>query len=72
MAKKIHVTPELIKQLEREGFEVKRKVRLVRKTFVVDEDVLADFMEVRGQRNVKIQDAVNEALRYWADRNRKR
>lgn len=69
---KLKVTPELLKKLEKEGFVVKRKVKLVRRTVVIDEAILQDFMKVRAKLGIKVQDAMSEALEEWTSRNRKR
>lgn len=69
---KLKVTPGLLRQLEKEGFVIKRKSKLVRRTMVVDEESLTEFMKVRAKLGLKVQDAMSEALSEWTQRNQKR
>jgi len=72
MRRKIKITPELLKQIEREGYQVTRKAEdMVRKTFVVDRELLTDFVKVRSKLGLKVQDAVDQALREWVRRHGK-
>jgi hypothetical protein len=70
-SKKLMVTPELIKHLEARGYEIKAVRKLTRKTFVIDDDALALFLEVRKQSGLSMQDAASEALKDWAEKRRK-
>ena len=66
----IKVTEHLLRQLEAQGYQVKRKRNLERKTFVVDRDILEAFLKAREKAGVKLQDAVSEALKDWTDKKR--
>jgi hypothetical protein len=69
--KKLKVTEGLIKQLEAQVFEVKEKRKKTLKTFLIDDEALALFLEVRKQVGMRIQDAASEAFREWAEKRRR-
>lgn len=62
---------EARRELERAGFEVKRKVTWVKHSFQVDERRLKDFQAVIGEREVFVKDALDEALADWILKNLK-
>ena len=70
MAKKLQITPELLRQLEKEGYQVKRKTTFVRKTFLVEAPILDEFLKVRARLDIKVQDAINAAIHEWTERNK--
>jgi hypothetical protein len=65
MTKKTKITPEVLKQLEAEGYKVTKRANWERKTFVVESEVLQAFIDARAKYKVKLQDAATEALRDW-------
>lgn len=67
---KLKVTEQLLKQLEAEGYSVKRKADLERKTFLVEKEALKEFLKAREKAGIKIQDAVTEALSDWTKKRR--
>ena len=56
---------DLIKQLEAEGYKVKKTVPTVKKTFEVEEKVIEQFMDAVDKRDMKVKDAINDALNDW-------
>lgn len=66
MAKNVE---SLIKQLEAEGYTVKRDPSsYTLHSFQIDKDVLARFFEVQRERGLKVREAMDEALRDWIKR----
>lgn len=63
--KNTRITPELLEQLEKEGYEIRLKGTFVRKTFVVEKSLLEEFMRCRARLGIKVQEALDMALREW-------
>lgn len=55
----------LIKQLEAEGYKVKKAVPTIKKTFEIEEKVIEQFMVNVDKRGLKVKDAINDALSDW-------
>jgi hypothetical protein len=55
----------LIKQLEKQGYQVKKVVETTKKTFDVPTEQLAKFNEVVKRRDMKIKDAMIEMFDMW-------
>ncbi len=56
---------EFKRELERAGFEVKRKVTWVKHSFQVDSQRLKEFQASVAERQVFVKDALDEALGDW-------
>lgn len=54
-----------IKELEKAGFKVKKVVPTTKKTFEVPEELLNQFMAVVKEKDLKVKDAIAEALEQW-------
>lgn len=59
------------KMLQEAGYKVKPPRKYVRKTFVVDEDALKQFLAEQERADVTISAAVTEALLLWVESKRK-
>lgn len=59
-----------IEELRKAGFEVKRVVPTTKKTFEVPEDLLNQFMSIVKTKDLKVKDAVAEALEDWVKKRR--
>jgi hypothetical protein len=55
----------LIKQLEVEGYKVKKTVPTTKKTFEVEVALIEEFMNIVDKRGLKVKDAIDEALKNW-------
>jgi hypothetical protein len=56
--------------LQQAGYEVKRRVKYIKHTFVVEEEVWRAFRERVTTVDIKLQDAVTEAFMLWLERHR--
>lgn len=56
---------KLIKELEKQGYKVKRDMKTKKHTFEVEEDNLNLFFEAAERHDLKIKEAINEALSDW-------
>ena len=56
-----------IKELEKAGFKVKKVIPTTKKTFEVPVDVLNKFMAIVKRDDLKVKDAIAEALQEWVD-----
>lgn len=54
-----------VKILNNLGYEVKLSKPVSKKTFVVENDTLERFESIVSQENMKIKDAIGEALEDW-------
>ncbi len=63
-------TKKMVKELKNKGFDVKRRVPTVKKTFEVPEDTLEKFKKAVYQRDMKIKDAIEEALEDWVEKEK--
>lgn len=54
-----------IKELEKAGFQVKRVVKTTKKTFEVSEETIEQFMALVKSKDIKVKDAIEEALVNW-------
>lgn len=61
---------DLIKQIEAEGYRVTKPIKRIRKTFIIEETVLNDFLETCRASNKKVQDSATEAFAQWASREK--
>lgn len=53
---------DMIKVLESEGYKIKKVEVTVRKTFELREETLKQFMALVDKKDLKVKDAVEEAL----------
>ena len=60
-----------IKELEKAGFKVKREVRTERKTFEVPTDLVKEFMATVRANDLKVKDAIAEAIETWVKSNKR-
>jgi hypothetical protein len=68
---KIKAAKSLIKQLETQGYQVKVKKKLAKKTFIIEAEALLLFLKERERLGLKIQDAATQALTEWAEKAKK-
>lgn len=62
-------TLKMIKDLEKKGFKIKKIVQSTKKTFEVPVDLLAQFMAIVKEKDLKVKDAFEEAMTEWVDSN---
>jgi hypothetical protein len=60
----------LKKILGKKGFRLQRVGRESRKTFVVNDLQINEFMRLIDKKNMKIKDAFWEAIQSWIEKNR--
>jgi hypothetical protein len=53
------------------GYEVRLKKPSVRKTFEVEEDTLAEFIELQEKHEMRMKDAIADALKDWILKKRR-
>lgn len=54
-----------VKELEKAGFKVQKIVPTTKKTFEVSVEVVERFMKLVKAKDLKVKDAVSEALNEW-------
>ncbi|MBL7672508.1 MAG: hypothetical protein JNM39_18670 [Bdellovibrionaceae bacterium] len=54
-----------VKELEKAGFKVQKIVPTTKKTFEVPVEVVEKFMQLVKSKDMKVKDAVSEALNDW-------
>jgi DNA-binding transcriptional regulator YhcF (GntR family) len=56
---------QLIQEMRKRGFVVKKKANHIKHTFEVLPEVLQDFVKATEQRGLRIKEAVHQALTDW-------
>jgi tryptophan synthase beta subunit len=56
-----------IRELEKLGYKVKKDIPTVKKTFEVPVELLEQFMTKVKAKNMKVKDAIAEALKNWLE-----
>lgn len=51
-------------------FNIRPRVETIRKTFEVEPTLVRDFMAEARKRNLKVKQAIDQAIRQWLSRGR--
>lgn len=62
---------QLVQALEGLGYNVKLSKRIVKKTFEIDFDLLQVFFILQKQKQMKVKDAIHEAISDWIKKGKK-
>jgi hypothetical protein len=62
---------DAVAALEKLGYKVKISKPSIKKTFEIEAELLESFMDLQKKSNIKVKDALHEALTDWIKKRRK-
>jgi hypothetical protein len=62
---------DAIAALEKLGYKVKLSKPSVKKTFEIEVELLESFMDIQKKSDIKVKDALHEALSDWVNKKSK-